>query len=140
MKLVYRFKFKTNERFDFVTVFEKRPPNFLAVYRDVMTIGKFMSYQTELDLIFEARQKEYSLSLPMVVCLVLGFMSNFIVPLLVPIFGILAFAIFYKRRISIARLPCPRCNEPFGTKSYIILGGSPPECENCHLSLDGDKA
>ena len=105
-----------------------------------MTIGKLMSYQKELEIIIEARRTDYSLSLPIIVCLTLALISNFVFPFLAPIFGILAFVFFYKRRISIARLPCPRCHEPFGTKSVIVLGVGSSECENCKLSLYGEKS
>ncbi|HCG5600742.1 hypothetical protein ACEV74_24160 [Vibrio parahaemolyticus] len=94
-----------------------------------------MSFKKEIDEILEARKSDYTLSKPIIVSIVLGVIAEFTIPILAPFFGILAFVFFYRRRIAIARMPCPRCKNPFGTKSNIVLGVGTSECETCKLSL-----
>jgi hypothetical protein len=98
-----------------------------------------MSFKNELNEILEARKSDSTLSMPILLSIVLGVVAEFTIPILAPVFGILAFVFFYKRRIAIARLPCPRCKNPFGTKSHIVLTVGNSECETCKLSIHAEK-
>ena len=91
-----------------------------------------MEYESELQKIRDARNSMHKPLAPIfIVVIVLAF--------LVPIVGQLAFLamglFFYLRLVGVARLLCPKCNEPFGTSSRIVLGMGTDKCENCGLSL-----
>ena len=105
----------------------------------VITPWMIMSFKNELNEILEARKSDHTLSMPILLSIVLGVVAEFTIPILAPVFGVLAFALFYKRRIAIARMPCPRCKNPFGTKSNIILAVGTFECETCKLSIYAEE-
>jgi hypothetical protein len=94
-----------------------------------------MNYKKGIDQILQARRTEYALSLPIVSCLILALLANMFLSFLTPIFGVLAFVLFYRRRLAIARIPCPRCKEPFGTRSWLLLSSGSNKCTNCQLSI-----
>ena len=95
-----------------------------------------MEYEGGLVLIKGKRREIYSSSLPIAVCIFAGIGAQFIFAPLSPIFGALAFALFYKRLVVTAHLPCPKCHEPFGSKSNFVLGSGTDSWQNCGLGLD----
>jgi len=99
-----------------------------------------MEYEKELDAIRLSRTTAYRLSLPIVVCLALGIASSIMLPFAAPIFGVAAFAIFYQNLVNVARMPCPKCNAPFGTDSTIVFGFGTNSCQRCGLSLFEDRS
>ena len=61
-----------------------------------------------------------------------------VLALVFPPIGVLmiAIAVFqYWSIVRTARIKCPRCGNPFGTKSFIVLGHGANECESCGLSM-----
>ncbi len=94
-----------------------------------------MEYESKLKLIQDKRQEIYRLTMPMVLLLLVGFGVQFVFAPLALIFGVLVFILFYKRLLIAARLPCPKCKEPFGSNSNFILGPGPDWCQNCGLGL-----
>ena len=99
-----------------------------------------MEYEGGLVLIKGKRREIYSLSLPIAVSIFAGIGAQFIFAPLSPVFGALAFALFYKRLVDTAHLPCPKCNEPFGSKSNFVLDPGMDSCQNCGLGLDYAKS
>ncbi len=94
-----------------------------------------MKYSDELNQILDMRRTAYHPTLPIILLLLLGLGVQLVIPILAPLFGIAAFALFYKNLVKVARAPCPRCKEPFGTNSKVVLGLGTNECQNCKLPI-----
>ena len=73
--------------------------------------------------------------MPMALLLLAAFGAQYIFVPLAYILGVLASILFYRRILIVARLQCPKCNEPFGGNSSFILGPGPDWCRNCGLGL-----
>jgi len=94
-----------------------------------------MEYKEGIQNIIYLRKKAYSFSLPIVIILLLAILVNSFLPALSPLLGTMAFLLFYKNILKAAHEPCPKCNEPFGTKSKFVLGVGTEKCQNCSLSI-----
>jgi len=97
-----------------------------------------MSYEHQLKEIVAIRQEAYALDMNIIASVVLGLICSSIVPLLAPLFGFIAFVMFYRKLIKAAHVPCPSCGEPFGTSSKWPLGVGLEHCQNCNLGLYDD--
>ncbi len=96
-----------------------------------------MEYENELALIQKMRKDAYTLSPLMMLCIVVATISQVLFPVLTPVFTIILFAMFYNRINVAAHAPCPRCHEPYGSKSKLVFGVGGNSCQNCGLELDG---
>ena len=96
-------------------------------------------YKDEIKQILTERHTEYSLSPSIITSLILGLLASYFLPLLAYVFGLIAFALFYRRRIRIAHIPCPRCKEPLGSQSWIVLSSGTNKCPNCQLGIDEER-
>lgn len=94
-----------------------------------------MEYEFELQKIKDARNRAYKLNVPILVVLLVGILLSFAIPFLAPVTGIVAFILFYSNIVKVARMPCPKCNSPFGTNSRIVLGVGVDKCQSCGLPL-----
>ncbi len=93
-------------------------------------------YEEKLNLIRKFREDAYKLDTVILLILVLGIISQYLISFLAPLFGVLAFLVFYKRLEKAAHYPCPKCCEPFGTNTKIVLGVGSASCQNCGLNLN----
>ena len=94
-----------------------------------------MEFEQELNHIVELRKGAFRPTITILSLLALGFLLQFLFLPLGLVFGFLAFALFYKSLTQAARMPCPRCGEPFGTKSNIAIAAGGDACQNCGLSI-----
>jgi hypothetical protein len=101
-----------------------------------MTV-KDSEYEKELEVIRHLRKDVYKLDVSILIMLGLGVLSQFLIPVITPIFGILAFFIFYKKLQNTAHYPCPRCLESFGSPAKVVLSVGSLSCQSCGLNLDG---
>jgi hypothetical protein len=83
-------------------------------------IEKNSEHEKELEIIRRLIKNVYKLDMPILITLGLGVLSQFFIPVITPIFGVLAFFIFYKKLQNAAHYPCPRCLEPFGSSTKIV--------------------
>lgn len=97
------------------------------------------SYRDELDHILALRRRVYRLSgmewvfflVGWLACLVLGSWGVVVfLALIIPI--VLR---WYRRLKTAAHYPCPRCGEPFGTASSIVIFWGAEVCQSCSLSI-----
>lgn len=95
-----------------------------------------MDESAQLRKIIEERRAVYRLSLPLILCILAGLILSTYLAFAGPIFGLLVAAIFYSRLVTVARIPCPKCGEAFGTNSRLVLGVGAGSCQNCGLVLD----
>lgn len=98
-----------------------------------------IEYESTLKEIRLKRKEVYQLDFPILLCLALGLVSSLVLPTFAPFFGLAAFVVFYRKLVKVARMPCPRCNEPFGTNSNIVLGFGISGCQKCGLALYENK-
>ena len=90
----------------------------------------------QLSLIINARKQAYSHTPLLIILMICGGVAEHIMSGMGAPFGIIAFIIFYRRLVSIAHIPCPKCGEPFGTSSsQIVVGPGTDQCQNCGLEL-----
>ncbi len=94
-----------------------------------------MKYKKEIDSLKEKRTKAFHLDFLLTVFLLAGTVGQIFLPVISPFFGFIVFAIFYRRLLKIVHTPCPRCKEPFGTKSNFILSIGPNKCSSCELKI-----
>ena len=94
-----------------------------------------MQLKPEFKNLATLRKDIYRLDFPIFASLIGGVVSNEFFPLLAPIFGVLAFILFYKKMYRAAKQPCPHCNKPFGTQSKYVLGAGKTSCSNCEISM-----
>ena len=94
-----------------------------------------MKHSSRYTEIIKLRKSVFVLDMSILMVLALGVASQFLVPLITPVFGIIAFFIFYKKLIKAAHVPCPKCEEPFGTSSKWPLGIGGNKCQNCGLEI-----
>ena len=99
-----------------------------------------MEFESELQSIIEQRKLLYRLDAPIIICLIIAVAAQYFLPIMSPVFGVLAFALFYRRIYRAAHSPCPRCNAPFGSAAKVILGPGTNECQNCKLALYAQKS
>ncbi|MBU2709250.1 hypothetical protein KCM76_24860 [Zooshikella marina] len=97
-------------------------------------------YESTLKEIRLKRKEAYQLDFPILLCLALGLVSSLVLPAFAPFFGLAAFVAFYRKLVKAARILCPRCNEPFGTNSNIVLGFGTGNCQQCGLALYKNKS
>jgi DNA-directed RNA polymerase subunit RPC12/RpoP len=95
-----------------------------------------MEYKSELQKIQEIRKKVFRIDGLSIVVIVLAIVVQSFVPFAAPILGVMLFLHFYKKMEYAAHYPCPRCGEPFGTNSKIVLGLGADKCQHCGLRLD----
>ena len=93
-------------------------------------------FKSELKEIIEARKAVYRPSFLLLAVIIAGVIVEYFLPSIGAIFGVIAFVIFYKRFSAAARLPCPRCHQPFGTATKVPLGLGGEQCQNCGLNLN----
>jgi len=98
--------------------------------------AKNSEYNVELEVIKKLRADVFKLDFPILVMIGLGVSSQFILPFISPVFGVLAFLIFYKKLFKVARYPCPRCSEPFGSSASLVLGIGGNSCQSCSLEIN----
>jgi len=99
-----------------------------------MKVDKF-NYEDELHIIKQLRSGVYKLDVPILLMIALGAISQVVFPFIAPLFGLLAFLIFYRKLLYVARYPCPKCHASFGCSSKIVLGFGGNTCQNCGLNL-----
>ena len=98
-----------------------------------------MSLEIELNKIIEKRRAVYKLDIPIVALLLLGGVSQTYAPFFVPLFGLIAFALFYRKLLEAAHFPCPKCFQSFGAKTKFVFGVGTDQCQNCGLSIHQTK-
>ncbi|TQV71094.1 hypothetical protein FLL45_22465 [Aliikangiella marina] len=94
-----------------------------------------MKFAKERNEIIEKRKAVYRLDMPIVVLILLAGFSQTYVPFMTPILVVTAFIIFYRKLHSAAHSPCPKCLQPFGSKSKYVISVGKDNCQNCGLSL-----
>ena len=102
-------------------------------------------YEEQLEVIRKARIGIRANDILFVLCvfaaLLLSLAKIFsldIFPVLIPIVGLLILGVIQMREQvrDVARMPCPRCQEPFGwSGSTYLLTLSDLACQNCGLDL-----
>lgn len=97
-----------------------------------------MPFESELNIIVEKRKAVYRFDWPIVVLLLLAGISQTYMPFFTPLLALTAFVLFYRKLVEAAHIPCPKCFEPFGTKSKVVFGVGSEQCQNCGLSLHGN--
>ena len=91
---------------------------------------------TKIEQIIEARKVAYKPTPLLLLVIAIGFITEYFLPNVGALFGILAFVIFYRRLAATAHIPCPKCGEPFGAATKLPLGVGSEQCQNCGLSLN----
>lgn len=81
------------------------------------------------------RHAAFALDIPIIVVLIAGVLSAGVSKVLPPLFGVIAFALFYRKLLKAAHAPCPRCKNPFGTNARWPLGVGTEQCQHCGLAL-----
>ena len=99
------------------------------------TMNEKVDYDKELEVIRYLRSDVYKFDIYLLILIALGVLSQVLIPVIVPIFGSLAFFLFYKKLRAAAHYPCPKCMEPFGSKSWFVWGVGTSSCQNCGLCL-----
>ena len=97
-----------------------------------------LKYENGLKEIRQQRGTVNSLDSPMLVLIGPMILTAVFAP---PIAVFLCFVIlyvYYSRLKRAAHHPCPKCAQPFGTSSRIVLGVGADSCQNCGLSLWGN--
>lgn len=97
-----------------------------------------MEYKSELQKIQEIRKRVFRIDGPTILVIVAAVIVQPFIPFAPPILGVMLFLHFYKKMEYAAHYPCPKCGEPFGTKSKIVLGPGTDRCQHCGLRLDDD--
>lgn len=100
-----------------------------------------MEYKSELQEIQELRKRVFRIDGLAIVVIVIAIILQPLIPFAAPILGLMLFLRFYKKMAYAAHYPCPRCGEPFGTNSKIVLGLGMDKCQHCGLRacIDGSK-
>jgi hypothetical protein len=62
--------------------------------------------------------------------------ATFVFPLIGPAVGFILMYFYWLRIKEVARMPCPRCGEPFGSNSRIPFAAGGPTCQSCDLHLN----
>ena len=92
-----------------------------------------MDYESGLQKIREARNKMHWPHTP--IYFVLAVLVGVVFPVIAP-FAMLVVCVYaYIKLVSVARLPCPRCKEPYGTNARVVLGVGTDRCSNCDFPL-----
>lgn len=91
--------------------------------------------EQQLSELSRMRKTAFRPTAPILLLILVGAAAQMTVPGSGAFFGGLAFILFYRRLAAVAHAPCPRCREPFGTKSKYPVGVGPAKCQNCGLSL-----
>ena len=89
----------------------------------------------QLSRIIKARNSLYQFDFVSIVLLAAVLISGALVPIIAPLFGLMLFAFMYHKLVKVARIPCPRCGKPFGTRARIVFGVGTENCESCELPL-----
>jgi len=97
-----------------------------------------LKYEEELKTIRRLRKDVYKLNMPIILMLILGIITSYLIPIVAPLFGILAFLFFYKKLLYVANYPCPKCGSPFYTQTKIILGVDAQACQKCGIEIKGE--
>lgn len=93
-------------------------------------------FKVELGKIRALRKDVYKLDTPILCALGLAVLSQFTFPIIAPLFGFVAFFIFYKKMANAAHYPCPKCQAGFGSSSNVVHGVGGDSCQNCGLNLN----
>lgn len=97
--------------------------------------------ERDLENIRQARSVVFKLKVKDWLILLIGIaLSLMVPPLAISVW--LGFVYLLLLRIKyVARIPCPRCKEPFGSSARIPIGVGGSACQNCdlHLHLGEEK-
>ena len=102
----------------------------------VMALGEYMEYQAELNFIDQQRKGVYRVTMPIGLTLLAAVLGRIVFPPVAPLFGIVAFGLFYYKMYSVAKIACPKCRQPFGVKSNLVFGVGTNHCQSCGLRLN----
>lgn len=91
--------------------------------------------ETELQKIRDARQSVYMPNGKLGIFLLLIIAGGIVHSLVGALFGIFAMVVVVQRIQYVAKLPCPKCDEPFGSNSSFPIGVGSSVCQNCGQHL-----
>ena len=85
-----------------------------------------MNYEKELKILRELKSKVLDIDLLILFLFCVFIIGYFIIPDISVFFGLAIWVVIYRRVLKIAHFPCPKCNQPFGNKSKLVLSVTTP--------------
>ena len=91
--------------------------------------------EQELENIRQVRSVAYKLTAKEFLILLAGIALSFALPPLAIIVWLVFVYLLYLRIKYAARIPCPRCKQPFGSSARVPVAVGGVACQNCDLHL-----